>query len=208
MRIHSHIYQQKWEAFGELYKSCQTFKSVIRCLGIKHVSHLAQPNAYTVTSALLREETKLPPLWLLFRSSFRRSCSVFRRRPSHVLQKPALFFLLWLLLPPQPSSTVFDYPLLPQNPFLLPSQNWQLQNMAICLINSVSLCNANWDVGWIEEIDWMSGRGSPEPQTILWCRTESTCSHFSVSQEVRKSWIACWLVEASCSQGPPSHGAT
>lgn len=100
--------------------------SVICCLGIKHVSHLVGPNVHTVTS-VLSEETKLSPIQFLFCSTSKPvECQdLLLKVLVHLLEgdlytycrRPAVFFLLYLILPLQSSSTISDYPLLPQNPF-------------------------------------------------------------------------------------------
>lgn len=142
--------------------------SVIRCLGIKHVSYLAGPNMHTVTSVSSARRQKCllfgffslaqVNLWNV-RSFFRRSWFIFEKTFMYCW-RPAVFCLLYLILPLQSSNTDVDYPPLPQNPFLSISftkvkapQYGNMYNKGCVTMKWKPRCRVVK-----EETDWMPGR--------------------------------------------------
>ena len=81
---------------------------------------------HTATSVFFSQETKLPPIWLLFSSTGDpvecqerlQKVLVHLGKTFFYCWRPALFCLLYLIRPLQSSNTDLDYPPLPQNPFL------------------------------------------------------------------------------------------
>lgn len=155
MRIHPHIYQQKWEAFRDFISLGRLSSLSYMLPGNKARFSLSPAKRARCHFTSPRRGDKTASSLVAF-SWHRWTCGTCQELLWKVLVclseeafapiAEASSLSSFSSVFPLSLLALFDYPFLPQDP----SHNQQFCNMAICLANAASLWNTNWDMGLIK----------------------------------------------------------